>query len=284
MSGTIQPDDDTVNRILSRQRARDLLMIGEGDCREEALEIASTVLTGRADPLVTGALADHVKEVGVRLPPGFPELLRHEGVDPDGLLALSVLIGEDFTCVVRDLDGDRNGVTAINWGMSDCTWVTLGGTAGINWRDGHILLPALPEAVSLEMIGKPLSTLISHPVLDGMDITITEITPQWEDPDTIEVWNSLYEERVAEEDVVHERVESILQRLIAGKDELTGLKTLKLGGLTVSCILDGHSAVEPVIPIGINCCIVRTWSDERIEALLVEQIAKWRKRYVSYAP
>jgi len=49
--------------------------------------------------------------------------------------------------------------------------------AGVQWHaSGSVLIESLPETILATLVGRPLSTIVSHPLLDERGLTITEVT------------------------------------------------------------------------------------------------------------
>ncbi len=133
------------------------------------------------------------------LPPLFTELLADYGVDADAALALSTRCNEGIGILREKNNTSLQQITHINLRQKDTTWVGLGlqgqssqNMCTISWRDTCLLMPAVPQTYQSHMIGKPLRDLISHPTLDKFDILITNIMPQWEDENMIEVETDLH--------------------------------------------------------------------------------------------
>lgn len=101
---------------------------------------------------------------------------------------------DDVSCALLEDHGVNPGVTAAlraeihsftingpDWKsiceISDQFMVRLG-TSEAWWNAGHGLitgLDAVPETIAGDLVGKPLTALLSHPVLDRFDLRISEI-------------------------------------------------------------------------------------------------------------
>lgn len=112
----------------------------------------------------------------------------------DALARQRLISLDDVSCALLEDHGVNPGVTAAlraeihsftingqDWRsiceISDQFMVRLG-TSEAWWNAGHGLitgLDAVPETMVGELAGKPLSVLLSHPVLDRFDLRISEV-------------------------------------------------------------------------------------------------------------
>lgn len=155
-----------------RGHLRDWLRDPHGIRHTLAIPMAylSCVIRGYAD--IEGVVGD------IRMPVALAHLLGHHGIDPRAFGAVAAWRLATWTV---HLDGVRTDVDV--W--MENGEVRIGAMAhpdGIGlWdmRSGEICLyDVLPETVSLTAAGRPVSSIVSHPVIDATGIVIDHIS-QW---------------------------------------------------------------------------------------------------------
>lgn len=136
-----------------------------------------------------------IQEKGAALPFGFAETLAHHGIDGVALLALT-LVSKTRRISVIDADaGDDRHLAHMALMRTDVATVRLGDH--VTWRETDLLMPAIPETMRATLVGRPLSTLVSHPALDGLDLTIARIDDCPEDRELMEVVTDAHVEQSA---------------------------------------------------------------------------------------
>lgn len=161
----------------------------------DAITLANALLRNGCDheklgELIASEQARAADQVDL-LPPMFREMIESLGINPDACIALS-LISDTGLSILKDIKGgSAEQILNINLRSQDMTWVTLGDERS-SWRDDCILINDIPESYKTTLIGKPLRHLLSHPILDDKDITISAINDCWEDSDMVEVKTNLH--------------------------------------------------------------------------------------------
>ena len=194
-------------RNLVRRHAAALGVTGHegGETGSVALTIAANAMLRRglpADDMLEEYVASRVDAPAnhrpLALPPGMAPLLQHEGIDPEAALALSLLNMGKGIGILRDTaSGSAMQVANVRLGFRDMTWVALGDgrrSARWSWREAEMLVDAVPHAARTALEGRPLRALLSHPVLDRMDIGIVAILDSLNDPAMMEVVTTLHPE------------------------------------------------------------------------------------------
>lgn len=286
----IRLSDNTISALCGSGVARHVLHPLEGDATPLD-DIDTSVLASNAEALLTGRAPVAMRRIGRallnasprRLPPGFPELLTHAGIDPKGMLILALIIPNDVVTAVRGLEDDAVDVAQLGFHGRDFTWIALAPgdheTAGVSWREDHLMIPRLPESVAATLVGMPLSTIIEHPALDPLGITITAAWDCFDDERYIEVTTSLHSAREADLAITHARVVEAFGRIAATDTGLDGVEVDMLAGGTLAYIMEGHVARFGGLPkIGINTELVRLHDDAALEKLLREQIIEWKRK------
>lgn len=172
-----------------------LAMIGhdaDGDVRR-ARQAAGAMLRGEGD--AQRDLSRHVSERQYPLPPGFEPLLRGLGIDPTAATALMDMVAAPGLSILADVTNETGyRLCGLSSTGQDTMWVTLDGSSGgpSSWRRTEMIVPVVPEAVRTRLVGRPLRELLSHPVLDRMDIGIVDFFECVESPSTIEVVTTLH--------------------------------------------------------------------------------------------
>lgn len=102
------------------------------------------------------------------------EIGYHIGIDVVAALALAVIL--DKHSEIQNADQDLVFLISA-WEPSDvlnpvnCTWLA----PKIRWTPRGVII-ALPETLATASIGRPLSQIVSHPVLDRHPLTITGVS------------------------------------------------------------------------------------------------------------
>lgn len=108
---------------------------------------------------------DRIDRIGARL-------LEHAGIDPLVLVWLSTVTRNYCPLSSKDENIIEMGTKAI--GENSETSVALGMDA--IWDcSGAVAVRTLPDTIAATARGRPLSEMISHPVLDGMPLVVTDV-------------------------------------------------------------------------------------------------------------
>jgi hypothetical protein len=270
----IRLSDDTVSALCGSAQARALL-------HPEA-DVDTAVLRREADALVTGSASVDLArrtaalvEASPRLlPPGFDLILPHLGIDAKGMLALAITIPEDLVTVV---DPDDQ-VAQLHYAQSDMAWICLSrdpATARmtVGWRDTELVIPAVPQTVAALLKGRPLETVIDHPALRGLGVTIAEVRQMWEDDSYMEIVTSLHADRQRDDDAVTARARASLARVTQGVDDVDDLVLRPIYGNDLTGVLHGMGPAQ----IGINPELARLHSDRDLDRVMADLVEEWKR-------
>lgn len=272
---TYRLDDETVDALCASAEARTLLHPA-GDVDTAVLRRgADALITGRGDGEILRRLDALIEGTPRLLPPGFPDLLIHMGIDPRAVLGLVLAIPESAIVI---LDDDLP-VVRIDFTQSDMTWIRLSAHPGnpdhmgASWRDTELLIPAIPETVVATLSGRPLEDVVDHPALRPLGLTVVGVRTLWDDDSYMEVETSLHAARQEDEDVVTARVRAMLAEVTAGMDDVGAIKFRPISGTDATAVLHGMGPAQ----IGVNPELVRLHGDEDLRNLLLRLIDEWRK-------
>jgi len=179
----MHPDREDVTSLISCEKG--LALLGTAADHDAAMRAAATIMHGLDDDATRARVAQVVLEAYADgchgLPPLFDELLTSMGLDPDGVLALS-LSTVDHTFAI---ESSHARMINIGMHMADATWIVIG--PGMTWREDKILLSGVPDTLTTAAVGRPLRDLLTHPVLDRFDLQIRATWPLWEDATMTEI-------------------------------------------------------------------------------------------------
>lgn len=103
------------------------------------------------------------------------KIMRHYGIHPAMLLVLSEVITERGNGLFSvSLTEDMEGTVIYSSSENPYWFITIG--QGWRWSSQYTLKgPALPQTVMESMSGRKLKSVINHPVLDQVDLTIKDV-------------------------------------------------------------------------------------------------------------
>lgn len=147
----------------------------EEEAREAYDEALSAVIEGQHDP-ATGAVDAIVRSHGMPILDRITaEIGWHAGIDVVAALAIAIVLDNDAAIV----DPDQEIVLMVGaWTPSDlpsplnAAWLA----PGVRW-EAHGVTLSMAETLATACIGRPLRTLVSHPVLDRHALTVTGVCP-----------------------------------------------------------------------------------------------------------
>lgn len=180
----------------------DVLISGAANDMQDVFDlmrIVDRLETDLTDPLFTKAVARHVGRImsgkDTQFRENYPELLGRMTIVPIDRITAELLVHKGLdpaaVCVVAahtlsltqivDKLGEPGCVLHVfidaqdTSSSSEClTSVVIGD--GVIWNSRGTLATTLPETIGISAIGRPLRDVVSHPVLDLHDITITGLT------------------------------------------------------------------------------------------------------------
>ena len=103
-------------------------------------------------------------------------LIAHMGVDPDAVRTLSDVLGKTgMDLDVVDAEGEDDQRPVIS--STPLAWAVHLKRGEVAWNSvGFVVTPVLPDVVAATAVGRRLSDVFSHSVLDAHDLYVTEIT------------------------------------------------------------------------------------------------------------
>lgn len=121
-----------------------------------------------------GGTTDHVDKLE-RIDPLTARMMAAQGVDPLVLGWISEMSGNLITLASDDDTHFEMGSRGI--GEDSETSVAIG--CDVFWEAsdywGSVLVPSLPQTLVQACVGSPLSAVLSHPMLDPLDLMITRV-------------------------------------------------------------------------------------------------------------